>query len=276
MRIASTDGVQLELHDLGGEGEPLLIAHATGFCAGAYLPMAAVLGRHHHVWALDFRAHGASTAPNSGDLSWTGMIDDVVAVTEALGGEPLVAFGHSMGGACLLGAELRRPGSLRAALVFEPIVFPSSWTEAPRSNPLAASARRRRASFASRQEALARYASRPPLGTWRADALHAYVEHGFVDAPDGTVTLACTPEHEAQVFEAGGKPRIGDLGPVRTPVVVAYGGRDGGAGPAAFAPAVADALPAGSALRIDHLDHFGPFQDPPTVAEAALAHFASN
>lgn len=276
MRIESTDGVTLELHDLGGEGPPLLIAHATGFCAGAYRPMLPTFTPHHHVWALDFRGHGASTMPASGDLSWAGMIDDVLAVVAAIGEGPVHGFGHSMGGACLLGAELRRPGTVRSAYVFEPIVIPSSWTEDPGQNPLAASARRRRASFPSRAEALARYASRPPLGTWRADALHAYVEDGFVDEPDGSITLACTPEHEAQVFEAGGKPRIGDLGPVAIPVVVAYGGRDGKMGPEGFAPAVADALPDGRGVQFPSLSHFGPFQDPQTIAEAAQAHFARN
>src|SRR6478735_7965152 len=99
MRVPSTDGVELELHDLGGDGPPLLIAHATGMCAGAYLPMVPLLAPHVHVWALDFRAHGDSTAPDSGDLAWSGMAADVLAVVDALGGGPIAAFGHSMGGA---------------------------------------------------------------------------------------------------------------------------------------------------------------------------------
>ena len=37
VRLSSSSGVELELHDLGGSGAPLLIAHATGFCAGAYV-----------------------------------------------------------------------------------------------------------------------------------------------------------------------------------------------------------------------------------------------
>src|SRR3954471_16326922 len=221
MRVPSTDGVELELHDLGGEGPTVLVAHATGFCAGAYLPLARRLtALGHHVWALDFRAHGDSTAPASEDLNWTGMIDDVLAVADAIADGPLLAWGHSMGGACLAGAELRRPGLLARAALFEPIIVPSDWRAGPGQNPLAISARRRRPSFGSRDEALARYASRPPLGAFRADALSAYVTHGFADAADGTITLKCTPEHEAAVFEADGKPEISGLGPVATPILV--------------------------------------------------------
>ncbi|QXC60812.1 alpha/beta hydrolase [Aquihabitans sp. G128] len=274
MQVTSTDDVTLELHDLGGDGPTLLVAHATGFCAGAYRPLAARLGADFHVWAVDFRAHGDATVPSTGDLTWRGMADDVLAVAGALDDGPLFAVGHSMGGACLMGAELRVPGTLRAAYLFEPIIVPPGFDAvAPGGNPLAESARRRRPSFPSRPEALARYASRPPLGAFRADALSAYVEHGFADAPDGTITLKCTPEHEAQVFEASGKPLISEMAQVATPTVVARGSRDRSPGPADFADHIAASLPNGTLRRYDHLGHFGPFQDPDTIAEDLTAAF---
>lgn len=273
MQVTSSDGVTVELHDLGGTGPDVLVAHATGFCAGAYQPFAARLADHGlHVWALDFRAHGATAAPADDDLSWSGMTDDVLAVADAIGTGPLFAYGHSMGGACLAAAELRRPGTLSRAVLFEPIIVPPGF-DAPGANPMAASARRRRDTFGSRPEALARYAGRPPLGVFRADALSAYVEHGFVDRADGSVTLACRPGHEAATFEAGGKPRIHQMGLVATPIVVACGERDHGPGPAEFAPMVVDALPHGELRRYPHVGHFGPFQDPDTLADDAAAFF---
>lgn len=274
MRVPSTDDVTLELHDLGGDGPALLIAHATGFCAGAYGPLASALRADFHVWAVDFRAHGDATLPAGGDLTWRGMADDVLAVVDALGDGPVLAFGHSMGGACLAAAELRRPGTLRAAFLFEPIIVPPGFDGMPGGNPLANAARRRRPSFASREEALARYASRPPLGAFRADALSAYVEHGFGDEPDGSVRLKCAPESEAAVFEAGGKPLISDVGGLDLPVTLACGARDRGPGPADFAPAVAAAIAGSRLVRYPHLGHFGPFQDPDTIAEDLVAAFA--
>lgn len=274
MRVPSTDDVRLELHEVGGDGPTLLFAHATGFCAGAYRPLTDRLAERFHVWALDFRAHGDSTLPAGGDLTWRGMADDVLAVIEVLGGGPLLAVGHSMGGAVLMGAELRAPGILRAAYLFEPIIVPDGFGSAI-DNPLATSARRRRDGFPSRHDALARYASRPPLGAFRADSLSAYVDHGFADVADGSITLKCTPENEAAVFEAGGKPRIDEMGAITTPVVVACGSRDPGPGPAAFAPDVAAALSDATLLRYAHLGHFGPFQDPDTIAEDVILAFAA-
>ena len=271
MRVPSTDGVELELHDLGGDGPPLLLAHATGFCAQAYLPLAAGLARQFHVWGIDFRAHGDAATPDGIDLTWRGMTDDVLACVDALGGSALAAFGHSMGGACLMEAERRRPGTIARAYVFEPIIVPGGFGDHSVSNPLADSARRRRPSFPTKLDALGRYASRRPLGTFRADVLFNYVEHGFTDAPDGTVTLKCRPVDEAATFEADGKPLIADMGTVATPTLVAYGGRDPFPGPAAFAPPLAETLPNGSAREYDRLDHFGPFVDPDLIAEDAAA-----
>ncbi|MEO6987750.1 MAG: alpha/beta hydrolase [Aquihabitans sp.] len=275
VRVPSTDGVDLALHDLGGDGPPLLIAHATGFCAGAYRPLAQKLTDHHHVWALDFRGHGDSTLPD-GLLSWEGMTDDVLAVVDALDAGPIPAFGHSMGGACLLAAERRRPGTFSTAFVFEPIIFPQVFVDmSTTDNPLSISAARRRPSFASRAEALARYASRPPLGRFRADVLWNYVEHGFREAADGTVTLKCSPETEAATFLAPGKPAVEQMDIVATPTVVAFGTRDASPGPADMAPLVADALPNGTPYRYEHLSHFGPFEDPDSIAEDVRAHLIS-
>lgn len=274
MRVPSTGGVELELHDLGGDGPDLLVAHATGMCAGPYRPLAARLAEDHHVWALDFRAHGDSTRPAEADLDWDAMASDVLAVTDAIGPGPLLAFGHSMGGACLAAAELRRPATLRRAVLFEPIIVPPDFGRGPGQNPLAESARRRRARFPSRMEALGRYAGRPPLGLWRADALWGYVEHGFVESQDGSVGLKCRPEDEAAVFEADGKPPVAAMADVAAPVLVMCGARDPSPGPADFAPAVADAFVHGTLRRYDHVGHFGPFQDPDTIAEDTAAFLA--
>ena len=270
MRLRSTDHVTLAVHHLGGTGEPLLIAHATGFCGHAYRPLAAALHDHFDVWALDFRGHGDSTRPRNGDFSWDGMAADALAAIDAVRDGPLVVMGHSMGGAALLLAELSSPGVLRCAYLYEPIVFPSGYSP-PGASPMAASARRRRRSFASKAEALTRYAGRPPLGTLRADALAAYVEHGLADRPDGTVELKCTPEDEAATFSSESKMSVDRVEGLALPTVVAVGGRAGEPNPAAFGPPIVAAMPRARLAEYPHLGHFGPLQDPETVAEEILA-----
>ena len=278
VRIDSTGGVSLALHDLGGTGDPLLIAHATGFCGRTYEPLAKHLTAVFHVWALDFRGHGDSTAPTNDDFSWSGMGDDAMAALVVImaasrrgADRRVIGFGHSMGGAALLLAELARPGLLCSAHLYEPIVPVNAAPLTGSENPLAHAARRRRSSFPSKAAALERYATRTPLGELRADALGAYVEHGFVDRADGAVELKCQPEHEARTFEAEGKLTVDRLGKLHLPTTVAVGGRTDDQGPAIFAPGVVKAIPGAVLVEYSHVGHFGPLQDPQTIAEDIVA-----
>ena len=270
MRITSTDGVTLAVHDLGGSGPPLLVAHATGFCGQTYGPLAASLAGSFHVWALDFRGHGDSTAPSNHDFSWSAMGLDALAAIDAVSDGPIVAIGHSLGGAAVLMAELARPGALRCAYVYEPIIFPVGAHLTDKGNPMAVAARRRRSTFPSKADALVRYAGHTPLGVLRADALAAYVEHGFAHQPDGSAALKCAPEDEAATFESEGKMTIDQLDGLAVPTTVAIGQPTGGPDPASFGPAIAASLTAGRLLEYDHLGHFGPLQDPDTVAADIL------
>ncbi|HEX6420088.1 MAG TPA: alpha/beta hydrolase [Acidimicrobiales bacterium] len=270
-RVASTDGVTLALHDLGGEGPPVLLCHPTGFLAMTWAPLAAELSRVAHCWALDFRGHGDSGTPASGDYDWTGMADDVLAVVDALGLRPALAAGHSMGGAALVMAEQRRPGTFDRLWLYEPIVVPRPADGAPRPNPLAEAARRRRPRFADRDAAYDNFAAKPPLDALEPAALRAYVDHGLREVPGGSaVELKCAPEVEALVFDGGmDQPTFDRLHQVRCPVTVAVSG-DGG-GPALFAPAIADRLPDAVLERHPTLTHFGPMEDPPGMAAAVRA-----
>jgi pimeloyl-ACP methyl ester carboxylesterase len=272
-RVASTDGVSLALHDLGGDGPALLLCHPTGFHAMTWAPVAAALAGVAHCWALDFRGHGDSTRPVSGSYDWHGPAADVLAVTDHLGlvGD-VRGVGHSMGGAALLLAEQARPGTMAGLWLYEPIVFPAAeGGGVPGSNPMAERARRRKATFPSRAAARANYAAKPPLGRFRADALDAYVDHGFRDLPGGDgVELKCAPEVEAAVFERGGEHgAFARLGEVACPVTVV--GSGDGAPPSWAAQHVAAALPRGRCVTMDDLTHFGPMEDPDAVAAAIAA-----
>lgn len=271
--VRSTDGVTLALHDLGGEGAAVLFAHPTGFLGSTWGPMAAELAGVAHGWALDFRGHGDSTCPASMDFGWRGMGDDVEAVVDALGPGPLFGVGHSMGGTALLMAEIRRPGTFAALWLYEPILSPGRDVEGPRVNFMAEAARRRRPWFPDRDAAYANFAAKPPLDALAPAALWAYVNHGLRDRPDeGVVALKCTPDVEARVFEGGfGHETFARLGEVRCPVTVAVGAD--GPGPAAFAPPVVDALPAGRLERHPELTHFGPMEDPGGMAAAVRSAF---
>lgn len=272
LRVPSTNGVDLALHDLGGSGPPFLVFHATGFHGRTYLPMAAGLQQHFHVWAPDFRGHGASTPPDDGDFAWRGMAEDVLACVDALGETSVHAFGHSMGGTAALLAEATRPGLLRSAYLYEPILFPAEWIGMRTENVMEIAARRRREEFPSRAEALYRYASKTVLGReLRADALAAYVEHGFDDLADGGVRLACRAEHEARTFAAEDKMSIETVAGIDVPIVVGVGHLTESPGPADAAAPLVATLPRARLVEYPFLGHFGPLQDPGRIAADILA-----
>ena len=269
MRVSSRDGVDIEVHDLGGHGPPLLLAHATGFHGLVWDGFADRVAEHFRVWSFDSRGHGRSGA---GDMVWPAMALDVLAVIDALELDEPHGFGHSLGGAMLVLAERARPGTFRALYLYEPAIFEPTAMRGG-GNVMAEGAARRRAVFASRDAAYDNYAGKPPLNELSPAALRACVSHGFADLPDGTVALRCTPDAEAACFR-GAEP--GDawyaLSEVDVPATVARGSAEA-PGPGAFATAVARELRAEYAV-VDGLGHFGPLADPAAVTASMFSAFS--
>jgi pimeloyl-ACP methyl ester carboxylesterase len=268
-RVRGVGGVELVTYHLGGEGAPLIMMHATGFHGRCWLPLAPALSGGFSVWAVDQRGHGAAGKDPSGRYDdWRPFVDDLFSVLEALGESGWRGAGHSMGAAVLLLAEAEAPGTFVNLCAYEPVVFPGV-VHSPDGFgdriPMAELARKRRPSFPSRQAAIDNFASKPPFNRFERTALEAYVTFGFVDQPDGTVTLACRRQDEASVYE--GAPTSGAwdrLGQVRPPVLVMGGERTGDV-VSQVVEEVARQLPRGGVHRFAGLSHFGPFEDPDLV-----------
>lgn len=275
-RVRSAGGIDVAIHDLGGHGPALVLAHAAGFHGAVFAPLAEELAADFHCVALDQRAHGDTRLPPGQPLDWYGLAADVLAVVDGLGLERPCGFGHSSGGTAILMAEQKRPGTFRAIYCFEPILIPPDVPQAAeRGNALAAHARRRRTTFASRDEAVRQYASRPPLGSLAPAALRAYVEHGFEDTEPGEIRLKCRPEDEARVYEtATAHDALARLGQIACPVTVACGGLTPGCGPGRpFA--FEDRLRAGRSEVVPDVGHFGPLERPDVVASSIRRAFTA-
>ena len=269
------DGNRVAYTDYGGTGPDLLLAHATGFCGGVWGPMAEQLVDRYRVVTFDERGHGASDGAPKGVYAWDGFATDALAVIDALGLEHPYGAGHSCGGALLMLAEMRRPGLFSAIWAFEPIVFPTDtpMTAPQPNNRLSTGARKRRATFASREEARANYASKPPLNALDPRVLEAYVTCGFRDLPDGSVTLTCEPESEARTYEMGGSHgAYARLGEVKCRVALVCGETTDAIGPAVL-PLLAARLPdATTDVWLDH-GHFGCLVDPERTVASIVAAF---
>jgi pimeloyl-ACP methyl ester carboxylesterase len=271
------DGVRLVVHEWGGDGDPVLLAHATGFHGRVWEPVANRLvtaGRR--VWSFDFRGHGDSDAPDT-DYSWHGFADDVLAVGAHLGlaGDPmLVACGHSKGGAALILGEQKRPGTFPRIWAFEPIIFATETPLPPQDDFfLARAARKRRNEWPSIDAAIDAYSSKPPLDALTPEAMRAYVEYGLRDRGDGVFKLKCAPEIEARVYTMG--PNHGayaHLGEVASEVLVVVGETSTSIDPVLGAR-IAEQLPRGRLEVLDGLGHFGPLEDPDSCV-ASILRFA--
>jgi pimeloyl-ACP methyl ester carboxylesterase len=205
------DGLRISALDWGGHGEPLLLLHPTGFCAGFFHPLASRLRDGYRPIGIDARGHGRTgSAPGRRGLSFAQLADDVVSVADALSIDRCVILGESLGGGVGLLVDAARPGLIRRLLLCEGIAFdhtalagrpPGPQLEG-HDNYMATIARKRRAVWPDRATVRASYASRPPLDVLEPEALDAYLRWGFVDRDDGSVELACSPDDEAATFEA--------------------------------------------------------------------------
>jgi pimeloyl-ACP methyl ester carboxylesterase len=278
-RFTTPDGSDIAVHDLGGDGEPLLLAHATGFHAMVLLELARHLPQF-HCYALDFRAHGSSRAASGWDGGWEGFASDVLTVLGGLGIEHAYGFGHSLGGASILLAEEAVPGTFRHLYCFEPIVAPILHPLAPSfDNPLSTTTAWRRERFASKREALENYASKPPLSILHPAVLASYVEYGFETEGDGQVRLLCSPADEARVY-ANSLSHAGfrNLVKVRCPVDLACGALTDGFGEDVLAALSQRLRESGGTARTTvfaELGHFGPMEDPEIIAASMTAAFSS-
>jgi pimeloyl-ACP methyl ester carboxylesterase len=268
--------VQLVVHEWGGDGPPVLLAHPTGFHGRIWAPVAQrLIERNRSVFSFDFRGHGDSDSDSpESDYSWHGFADDVLAVTDHLGlaGEPaLLAAGHSKGGAALVLGEAARPGTYARLWLYEPIIFPSLEALPPNEDfSMAQSARRRRNEWSSTEEVFESYSSKPPLDVMTEESLRAYVDYGLRDRGDGVLELKCPPEVEAQVYTMG--PNHGAfarLEDVQPPTLVVCGEHTASI-PPDLARAIAERLPNGSVEVMAGVGHFGPQEDPDRAVDSMM------
>lgn len=227
--VVEHDGLHIAAIDWGGDGEPLLLLHPTGFCAGFFDPLARRLRDRYRPIGVDLRGHGGTDAPPTWStpqasspaaavgeagasaamrqFAYTRMAEDVLAVLDHLGVTGWAALGESGGGGVAVLVDRARPGATRRLLLCEAIAFDLEGAERPSSvarrggNFMADAARKRRPVWSDRATVRASYAARPPLDALAPEFLDAYIRWGFVDRPDGQVELACAPEAEAQMFE---------------------------------------------------------------------------
>jgi len=183
----------------------LVFLHANGFNARAYRTILMPLAGRLRILAPDQRGHGATTlATDRPRTSWLDLKDDLLAFLDAMEIRRVALAGHSMGGTASLLAAAEAPARVRALALLDPVIRPPTpqafAPEQVGATGMVQGAMRRRREFPSRAAVVDSYRGRGAFRTWTEAQLVDYVEAGFVDQPDGTVTLACTPEWEVSNY----------------------------------------------------------------------------
>jgi pimeloyl-ACP methyl ester carboxylesterase len=271
-QLRAADGLPICVHEFG-HGRPIVVSHPMGYNAPAMAPFVRRLDGL-HAYALDHRGHGGTRVPEGYRFSATCLADDLLGCVRSIADAegPVIGFGHSMGAAAMVLAEAMAPGSFERLYLYEPAIIPPHLGgRLTRESPNIAGMLRRRAAFASLEAVRERYGAVAPFRDFVPDAFDGYIEHGFVPEPDGSVRLACLPEHEVAVSVSGMATLAFErLVEIRCPAVVFRGTSPEKQGRAGHEVEIAAALPFGELVYLEDLNHFGPQQRPEVVAEAVL------
>lgn len=178
----------------------ILIAHANGYAAGMYDYLVDALGKSHHVCALDFAGHGASTSTLEFS-SWNFFRDQLLSLLDHLDWHTCSAIGHSLGGGSLLRAAEMHSDRFAKIVAFDPVMLnlvSATYLKLWR-NPMARTALHRRAEFKSKEQALKIFSRHPANRAWQHESVAAYVKYCIRETPNGA-TLCCAPALEAKIF----------------------------------------------------------------------------
>lgn len=269
--FVEANGIRLHYLEWGANSSPpLVMAHANGFLAWLWHPVAQRLTSRYRVIAYDMRGHGDSDKPPNA-YHWRHLVDDLRGLLDALDLHGLPLVGHSSGGAaaaCLAGE--RQEYASRLCLI-EPIVLPPEVATSPaQREAMAAAARKRRQVWDSPHALMEAYRRRETFARWREDVLRLYAEHGLFRREDGHYQLKCPGEIEAQVFENSASLDVwGVLPEIRCPTLVMQGELTDGVMGSMFQQ-VAGRIPGGQFLTVAGAGHLAPMERPDLVANEIL------
>ena len=120
MPFADVSGVRLFYTDDGGGDPPLLLVHGWTCDSCDWSAQIDELAERHRVIAVDLRGHGRSSAGDGYELST--LAADLAALLELLETGPVVAIGHSLGGAVVTVLAVEHPAHVRAVVGVDPAI----------------------------------------------------------------------------------------------------------------------------------------------------------
>ncbi len=201
------------LYEFGGHPDaPVMhIAVANGFPPQTYIPLVEPFTDRYRVLSLPPRALWNGQHQPAETQNWYQLADDLLTGMEAHPLNNVIAVGHSFGGVASALAAIKQPKRFRALILLDPTFMPLRFLNAVRllrlfraeqRMPLVPGALRRRARFASVDEAYEYFKGKRLFADWSARAVRLYAEGGLRPADDGNgMQLAWSPQWEAHYFK---------------------------------------------------------------------------
>jgi pimeloyl-ACP methyl ester carboxylesterase len=120
--VRLSNGSVMRIHDLHGDGPPLVFLHGLGCASSCDYPQVAgdVALRGRHAILVDLLGHGFSDKPPSFQYSVAAHAETVVELFSLLGLSSVRLYGHSMGGSVAIAAAGLAAGRVSELVLSEP------------------------------------------------------------------------------------------------------------------------------------------------------------
>lgn len=189
MSFANVNGERLFYTD-EGSGSPILLVHGFTCDSQDWMYQQPALAGKHRVIAVDLRGHGHSSAPQDG-YTTRQYADDLAVLLQQLSSGPVVAVGHSMGGAAVVALAVEYPALVRAVVPVDAAYGGDGPPEQLQGLVDALAGENGHAVACGMFESFYPPASPPHLKSWHARRIMALAPHVLPKAIEG---LALAPD----------------------------------------------------------------------------------
>jgi pimeloyl-ACP methyl ester carboxylesterase len=254
--------VRLRTHAWPNPGRPrALLLHSLAAHGHWWDWVAPLLAERFDVVALDFRGHGGSEHTAQGRYGFDDYVDDVVSVLAALGGDPPLVIGHSMGGYIAARLAASHPARVAGVVITDILTtWPDDFAQFARRQ-----AERPAPEFPSAEAAAERFRLAPPDMRTPPERVRHLGATGVVMRPTGGWTYA----FDRRVFLHPPVDPWPFLAQIAVPALVVHGEHS----PIMSAEScrrVAAAIPRGEWVTVAGAHHHLVAEDPEPFARSVL------
>lgn len=185
--------------------ERIHFAHGNGFPSGCYRQLLSRLSENYPITDIDMVGHDSYPVTDN----WVHLVDEVIDSIEATGKGPVIALGHSLGGALSLMASLKRPD-----LFSQVIMLDSPIIDHVKSHALgvvkklglidhvtpAKRTKNRKAFWKNREQVEAYLRQKTLFKYFQEDCLQDYIDYGLIKNNQGEYCLKFDRQIEYLIF----------------------------------------------------------------------------